>query len=101
MAAAASSYFQELEYNLYPSIIIQAVTTVIRGTAVLYLIPYRIMSDLQSLAGDNNCYLHCIVSHFRGDANEHIFTFLPTGRLPPYIYSPEIIQPIMERESAS
>lgn len=91
MIPVAAEYFQNLDYDTYPSAIMQAVTEIVRGTAVTYAVPYSIMSDLQDLTASHHCSLHCIVSQFRTDANEHIFTMVPTGRLPPLIYSPEIL----------
>ena len=91
----AAEYFQDLDYDAYPAVITQAITEIVRGTAVTYSVPHPIVSDLQGLTAMYNCSLHCIVSQFRVDANEHIFTIVPTGRLPPLIYSPEIFSPVI------
>ena len=87
---SAAIYFHNLNYEIYPSLIIQAITSVAHGTAVSYACPNQLVSDLYSLTEAHQTYLHCTISQFRDDWNEHILTFLPQDVQPARVFSPDV-----------
>ena len=91
MIPAAAIYFRNLQYESYPALIMRSILSVSHRTAITYISPPQIVADLASLTDAYNTYLHCIISEFRDDANEHILTLIPRGNLPPFIASPDYL----------
>ena len=90
MMASAATYFNTLPYEAYPSLILRTITSIDHGTAVSYVCPNQLVSDLYSLTEAHQTYVHCIISQFRSDLNEHIFTFLPQNVQPRRVFSPDV-----------
>ena len=96
MLPLSSNYFNNLDYQNYPTLITRAITNIAHGTAVTYVPPRSIVSDVMPLTDFYDCYIHCIVSQFRTDSNEHIFTFVPKGPLANFVYSPDYPLPTLQ-----
>ena len=90
MMPSTATYFNNLHYEIYPALIIRAITSVNHGTAVSYTCPNRLVSDLYSLTEAHHTYVHCVISQFRSDYNEHILTFLPQDVQPSRVISPDV-----------
>lgn len=90
MVPATAAFFSNLNYESYPFLITQAISTITHGSAIMYSGPGPILTDLASLTDSYGTYLHCIISQFRADRNEHILTFLPRNYLPQTVVSPDV-----------
>ena len=89
MFPSSTPLLQSLSWTTYPRIITTAVRNIAHGTAVTYQIPTRITRDLHALTELYNVYLHCIVSRFQSDENQHTLVFLDRNYRGEIMVSPD------------
>ena len=76
MASSALPLLSILSYSDYPSLITSAIQKITYATSVLYNIPTRILTDCHFITEHFNVNVHCIVSRFWTEENQHTIVFL-------------------------
>ena len=77
-----------LSYHNYPRIITAAVQRIVQATSVMYQVPTQIRADFHAISELFNVKIHCIISRFWPDENQHTLVFLAQDYQGEIILSP-------------
>ena len=88
MVSGALPLLGSLSYADYPHLITSSIQKIAHSTSVLYSVPEQILSDFWAIGELYNVQLHCIISRFWAEENQHVLVFLDKGYRGELVLSP-------------
>ena len=82
------NYLPHLNFAIYPTTFVTAVTSITAGTSVLHNIPPIIAAELGPFLRASRTYICCVLNYFLLTENQHIIVLLPVGYAADPIFSP-------------